>query len=205
MIYGSNFVDLVALDKWYKSISVSQLDKTYINALNLLFDQLKHGIQTISQGQTAALIIILRNPLFSNVEMLALIMPKLSFVIATLSQSQRIEFAWTLQESLLRSEQEAQALAHMFRQIVSLFTRFITIRVLGVGAEEGLYFDEPLMWSVQSLAVLCIYCSNSHSTAAINDASSFLPYYEFYNEAVETCLDIKDDYPKFKGKEGYFL
>lgn len=170
---------------------------------------MKSAQQILNRGQSAALIILLRNPILVNVDVLSQLMPKLCCVIAGFSQAQRIEFAWTLQESLLRTESEAQALAHLFRQIVTLFTRFITMKVLSIGQDEGLYQDEALVWAIQSLAILCSFFFTKKNIlikqniiAAINDASSFIPYYEFYNEAVETCMDLKEDYPRLKAKEG---
>ena len=37
----------------------------------------------------------------------------------------------------------------------------------------------------------------------MNELAYFVPYYEFYNEAIESSLEMKDDYPKWKEKEGF--
>jgi hypothetical protein len=83
-------------------------------------------------------------------------MPKISHTLASLSQSQRIEFAWTLQESLLRSDLESKGSAAIFKHTVSLFNRFITQRVIELNADmDALYKDELLVSAVQSIAILC--------------------------------------------------
>jgi hypothetical protein len=30
-----------------------------------------------------------------------------------------------------------------------------------------------------------------------------LPYHEFYNETVEQCVELKEDYPRWKANEGF--
>ena len=145
---------MVALDKWYQDLMIP-LEKTFINAYNLLLDQLKHGIQILKKGQTLGLILLLRNPFFINIDILKQLIPKISFILATLTQPQRIEFAWSLQESLVKSDQEVQGIAHMFRQLVDLFNRFITIRILSNNGDESIYYDENLIWAIQTLAVFC--------------------------------------------------
>ena len=191
---------MVALDKWLAHLNA---DKICLNAFNSLFDQLKHGIQDLNKGQTVVLIIILRHPLFKDDDMYQLLMPKVAFVLASLSQSQRIEFAWSLQESLLRSDLKSKDMAEKLLEIVTLFNKYITQKVIELSTDmDQLYKDDSLIWAVQSLAILCKYYSHIYVIAAINDASNFLPFYEFYNEAVETILDMKEDYPRFKGKDG---
>jgi hypothetical protein len=192
-------MDMVALDKW---LAVLNADKVCLNAFNFLFDQLKNGIQELNKGQTLVLIIILRHPLLKDDDMFQLLMPKVACALASLTQSQRIEFAWSLQESLLRSDLESKDLVAKFKDIVSLFNRYITQKVIELNVDmDQLYKDDSLISAVQSLAILCNYLL-IYVPAAINDASNFLPFYEFYNEAVETCLDMKEDYPRFKGKDG---
>ena len=144
---------MAALDKWYSDIKA---DKVCLNAFNCLFDQLKHGVQELKKNQTAALIIILRHPLFNDNEMYQLMMPKISYALASLSQNQRIEFAWTLQESLLRSDIESKNMTRIFKDIVILFNKFITDRVIELSVDmDALYKDDHVIWAVQSLAILC--------------------------------------------------
>jgi hypothetical protein len=131
------------------------LEKPFLGSFHLLLDGLKSGTQVLRAGQMAALILILRHPLLRKMEVLISVMPKLVYFLAQMGSTQRIDFAWSLQESLLRSEQDAEATAQMFRDIVGLFNRYITIRVLSAVDEEALYSDETLMWTAQSMAVLC--------------------------------------------------
>jgi len=146
---------LVALDKWLAHLNA---DKICLNAFNSLFDQLKHGIQDLNKGQTVVLIIILRHPLFKDDDMYQLLMPKVAFVLASLSQSQRIEFAWSLQESLLRSDLKSKDMAEKLLEIVTLFNKYITQKVIELSTDmDQLYKDDSLIWAVQSLAILCSF------------------------------------------------
>lgn len=142
------------MDKWFAEI---KSDKICLNAFNCLFDQLKHGVQDLKKNQTTVLIIILRHPLFNDNEMYQLLMPKVAYTLASLSQNQRIEFAWTLQESLIRSDFKSNELAAKFAEIVSLFNTFITQKVIELSTDmDALYKDDSLIWAVQSLAILCM-------------------------------------------------
>lgn len=132
------------------------LERAFLGAFHLLLDGLKSGTQILRSGQMAAVILILRNPLLQKLDVLVSLMPKLVHFLAQLSSTQRIDFAWSLQESLLRSEQDATTTAQTFREVVGLFNRFITIRVLSTTDEEALYADDTLMWTAQSMAVFCM-------------------------------------------------
>ena len=134
--------------------------------------------------------------MFLNVTSLVSIMPRLCHILANFSQVERIEFAWVIQESLFISSESKQARSHWFLQIISLIQQFITLRI-ATGAEADEEYncstDEAIVDSVQALSVF----------AAINEANEFVPFNEFYNEAIESSMDLKDEYPKWKAKEGF--
>jgi hypothetical protein len=39
--------------------------------------------------------------------------------------------------------------------------------------------------------------------AAVNEMKSLMPFQEFYNEAINEHLEIKEDFPHWKAKEGF--
>jgi hypothetical protein len=119
-------------------MDITALKKTFQNAFNLLLDHLKHGIQVLRKGDMAVVVILLRNPILEDMEILVEVLPKIAFILATMTQTQRIDFAWTLQESLLRTNAEGSAISDIFRQIVGLFNRYVTIRVLSASDEESI-------------------------------------------------------------------
>eukprot|EP00842_Homolaphlyctis_polyrhiza_P006083 jgi/Hompol1/6476/HPOL_002667-RA len=53
--------------------------------------------------------------------------------------------------------------------------------------------DDAIAWATQTLGIF----------SSINDANDFIPYYEFYNQAIEETLDLKEEYPRWKSRDGF--
>ncbi|KAL2913858.1 hypothetical protein HK105_206592 [Polyrhizophydium stewartii] len=194
-------VDLPALKAWYGSVS-DKSDTTFANAITTLLDHISHDVQSVRAGQTCIFLIIMEarppecpaNPAFLNANSLCSIMPKLCFIIATLPENLRLEFAWVVQESILQAAQTKPDRSHEFLQLVSIVQQFITLRIVSSASENEAFSptqDTAVMSAVQTLGIL----------ASINDSNDFVPYYEFYNESVEASMDLKDEYPKWKSRD----
>ncbi|KAK5667299.1 hypothetical protein QVD99_005909 [Batrachochytrium dendrobatidis] len=188
----AGLVDIHALQAWYHTV-MDQSDTTFAGAITTVLDHLKHGIQVLKPGQTNIFLIIMENPVFLNADSLSQILPKLCYILSTLSQHQRVEFAWVVQESILKSSSSHGARAHFFQQLVGIVQQFITLRIVS-NPDENMQpsLDDATMWATQTLGIF----------SAINDANSFIPYYEFYNESIEASIDLKEEYPKWKSWEG---
>ena len=104
-------------------------------------------------------------------------MPKLCFSLATLDQGQRVEFAWIVQESVLRSSKDRNAMSHVFLQIVAVFQQFITLRILSCQDEEHLVSqDDTIRWAIQALGIFGKRPASASKAAVMTNS---LPFY-FY-------------------------
>ncbi|KAJ1343407.1 hypothetical protein BSLG_001997 [Batrachochytrium salamandrivorans] len=185
-------VDLTELQTWYHTMT-DQSDTTFASAITVVLDHLEHGIQNLKPGQTNIFLIIMECPVFLNADSLSIIMPKLCFILTTLTQHQQTEFAWVVQESIIKSSSSHGARSHFFQQLVGIVQQFITLRIVSNPNETLLAsLDDATMWATQTLGIL----------ASINDTNAFIPYYEFYNESIEASIDLKEEYPKWKSREG---
>lgn len=117
-------------------------------------------------------------------------MPKFCKLLAALDPKQQFEFAFVIQESIQFSGSNSSDHLGYFKTIVQLLQQYLTL--LLIRTESGQTPDD-IVDAVQSLAIL----------AAINDTNHFVPFNEFYNETVEEMLDLKEDFPKWKSKEGF--
>jgi hypothetical protein len=150
---------------------------------------------------TIGLYIIIHNPIYLNPDHLTPILTKLCYLLATLDTTQKLEFALAVQNSIHSSYVKNEDKTFIFQQTITLLQQFLTLRL--VSAEQRLNSnsidDDASIHAIQSLALLCIYFIY---LASINESNNFVPFYEFYNQSVEEKLDLKEDYPKWKGREG---
>jgi hypothetical protein len=80
-----------------------------------------------------------------------------------------------------------------FRKIIATLQQFINIKLLTENGDEPAYKDFEIINAAQSLEIFYI----------LNEIARFVPYYEFYNENIEKKVDLKEDYPRWKGREGF--
>lgn len=81
-----------------------------------------------------------------------------------------------------------------FRKIIVTLQSFIDITLLTMeNGDEPPYKNGEIINAAQSLEIFYI----------LNEIAHFVPYYEFYNENIEKKVDLKEDYPRWKGREGF--
>lgn len=90
------------------------------------------------------------------------------------------------------SHPPTQKASGSFRKIVATLQMFINIKLLTGDEDEPAYKDFEIINAAQSLEIFYI----------LNEIAKFVPYYEFYNENIEKNVDLKEDYPRWKGREG---
>ena len=61
------------------------------------------------------------------------------------------------------------------------------------------YLKEGIVYAIKALQ---LFCNLVLILDDINQENNFVPFYDFYNEAIENAIDIKEEYPKWKNKEG---
>ncbi|KAI8907246.1 hypothetical protein EDD86DRAFT_227847 [Gorgonomyces haynaldii] len=190
-----HLLDILELQHIY-TVLANSMSVSFLNATTTLLDHVKHAIQPISPGRTGAFLAILMNPLFLNPDFMAPILSKLCFILSNLEKSQRFEFALIVQESIIKSFPKKEEQSHYFLQLITLLHQFLTLRVLSLDVNtENLQDDDGAVACIQTLGIF----------SAINETNGFIPFYEFYNESVEAALELKDDYPKWKAKEGFSI
>lgn len=117
-----------------------------------------------------------------------------------------MEFVLSVHESINTTYETHQERAFVFQQTITLLQQFLTLRILCAETENGeSSIDETAIWAIQTLALFCILIFILLKLAAINESNNYVSYTEFYNQSVEEKMDLKEDYPKWKGGDGYIF
>ncbi len=102
-----------------------------------------------------------------------------------------------LTESLLYTFQlgifDYDLLSEYFSRFISNLHQYIALKIINREESTSIYQEQGLI-----NAVKCLHILNT-----VNDFKSIVPYNEFYNESIDGVLDIKEDYPRWKVKEGF--
>ncbi|KAJ1977816.1 hypothetical protein H4R35_002144 [Dimargaris xerosporica] len=80
--------------------------------------------------------------------------------------------------------------------ILGIFQQYISTRIHAVKANKAALapnMDEHIIKVTKCMAILY----------DLNEKRQLLPFTDFYNETLNENLEIKDDFPKFKSKEGF--
>jgi hypothetical protein len=84
-----------------------------------------------------------------------------------------------------------------FKNVIGLFNQFITLRILAnlekVGSGYTPNSDDAVCNATKCLSI----CYD------LNEKIKLLHFSEFYNDAVNDTLEIKDDFPQWKAKKGF--
>ncbi|CAG8450723.1 5254_t:CDS:10 [Paraglomus occultum] len=181
--------------------------KTLVTATIELLERIKSSYETLQIETLACFIIILQNPLLMDHAEHADIMPLLVEIIAGLPESRKkILCQYFLAErpnksksynenktdSIKGNDDDAKAtLREDFRYYVILFQQFITLRLWTRATTPNK--DKAVMNATRCLSMFY----------KLNEERRLLHFSEFYNDAVNETIDIKDDFPHFKQKDGF--
>lgn len=145
-----------------------------------------------------------KNPFLQYPEHQSHIIPRLSVILTSLSSKERLEFQSITNDSVRADRKSTVDPSHLppttqasglFQKIITTLHMFINIKLLDRDSKEDadpIYKDYEIINAAQTLEIFYI----------LNEISKFVPYYEFYNERIEQTIDLKDDYPRWKGKDG---
>ncbi|RKO93937.1 hypothetical protein BDK51DRAFT_21920 [Blyttiomyces helicus] len=192
----AGLVDFADIQEWYRKVA-DETSTSLVAAAVTLLDHLRQGIQILGPGQIGILLVCLENPLLLDPDILMIIMPKLTHIFATLTPLQATDFKRVLRGSLLRMNAKPEEIAHTFRQMVDIIEQAITSYILSE-MEGPINRDPFVVAGTQALLI-----SVSPVADDLNEEMRLIPYYEFYNEAIENAIEIKEDYPRWKTKEGF--
>ena len=184
-------VNLNELLSWYKLVDSFDNGITFVNAVDTLFDQIQHKLQTVDKKNSLAILCILYLPVLQEPETSLIILPKACNIIANFSTPERFEFALIVQESIQATAKEGTEKNNLFKLLIQLFQQYLSL-IIPQSPSNGEQTHEDIVWAVQTLSIL----------SAVNETNNFVPFYEFYNEMVEEVLDLKDDYPRWKSSQG---
>ncbi|KAJ3367951.1 putative E3 ubiquitin-protein ligase HTD2 [Kappamyces sp. JEL0680] len=180
--------------KWFHTVDSFENGVTLVNAVDTLLDHIKHDLQTVDKKSCVGLLVVLYLPILQEPETSLMLLPKLSGLISNFTTAERFEFALIVQESIQSSTDDATERSNLFKIIVQIFQQYLSLEIFKTpDAEAAAVVNENIVAAVQTLSIL----------AAINETNGFVPFHEFYNEAVEETLDLKDDYPKWKSSQGF--
>ena len=149
-------------------------------------------------------LIILLNPvmLFSNSQRES-IMERLCRILA----KQNSEFESILGKNFLNMDAEDRK--KFMLHLVGSLHQFIHSRIVHRLPESSIYHDQNLSDALRCLNIICMLFIRPFvrfivSIDDLNEKLKCIPYYDFYNGAIEGIMEVKDDYPRWKTKEGYF-
>ncbi|CAG8566638.1 1145_t:CDS:10 [Paraglomus brasilianum] len=204
-------LDIEGIGKSYNLIAKDCPDKkgskTLVTATIELLERIKSSYETLQIETLACFIIILRNPLLMDPAEHADVMPLLVEIIAGLPESRKKilcqyflaerpskskSYNENKTESIKGNDGDAKAtLREDFRHYVILFQHFITLRLLTRATTPNK--DKAVMNATRCLSMFY----------KLNEERALLHFSEFYNDAVNETIDIKDDFPHFKQKDGF--
>ncbi|KAG4087328.1 hypothetical protein H8356DRAFT_1730130 [Neocallimastix lanati (nom. inval.)] len=207
--------------KKYCAIDTNQVIKTYnyikeecskessdgvLFGLSSLLEKYSGRAHTMTDDDIHVLMIIVMNPILMDPTNGLLLMPQISQIITALQPDKLDLFLKYLvaprsvEQLTMKTETDSiyKLEPHMtpeeFTKIVNYFQQFITVRTLTKHAEINLNKDESIIAGTKCLDLL----------NKLNEKYKLIPYTEFYNDAINEQLEIKEDYPCWKAKEFSF-
>ncbi|KAI8387412.1 hypothetical protein BD560DRAFT_382404 [Blakeslea trispora] len=98
---------------------------------------------------------------------------------------------------IIEPQSPTDSVVTQFRQLLNVFQQFVSKRLLSRSNHQAGGFsphsDVAMMNATKCISIL--YRLNEHK--------GYVPYTEFYNDAVNDQLEIKEDFPNFKDKKGF--
>ncbi|ORY03884.1 HECT-domain-containing protein [Basidiobolus meristosporus CBS 931.73] len=171
----------------------------------LLFEKIIAKVETLTEHSLIIFLMVLLNPLLMDPVEHHDIMPKLcdALLAQPLAFQKRlcsyISAKPTTDDSnvlILDPDQEVPhpVTCEFFQHYVSVFQQFITMRLL-LRADESITpnKNEAVMKATKCLEILCV----------LNEEKQFVSFTEFYNDAVNEQIEIKEDFPRYKTKDGF--
>ncbi|KAK9768573.1 hypothetical protein K7432_000714 [Basidiobolus ranarum] len=201
-------VDLFAVKQAYEMV-IQQCPKRARNAIlsgtTVLFEKILAKVEVIKEQHLVIFLMVLMNPLLMDPVEHHDIMPKLCD--ALLSQSlplqkrlcDYISAPLTTDHSHFFSLDADPKAPHpvtceFFQHYVSVFQQFITMHLL-LRPDESITpnKNEAVMKATKCLEVLYV----------LNEEKHFVSFTEFYNDAINEQIEIKEDFPRYKTKDGF--
>ncbi|CAG8527024.1 7036_t:CDS:10 [Ambispora gerdemannii] len=181
--------------------SDSKVKEATLSGTASLLKKFKSGYETVKNEILHIFITILQNPLLMDPASHAEVMPLLVDILANLTSSKKQILSKYLiaerpptkkhNDELIYKRSGCTESAQDMYYYVSLFQHFITLRLLSSTVTPNK--DEAVMDATKCLDILY----------KINDEKKIIPFSEFYNDAVNEQIEIKEDLPPYKQRDGF--
>ncbi|EPZ32224.1 HECT-domain-containing protein [Rozella allomycis CSF55] len=197
-------VDLETVRKVYKLIL--QCPEVVVSAMSTGIETMLSSIHPYAQASQqsdkyiACYIISLENPLLMETDAYTGILPKLVECLCALQETTENRMSRESGSIDSLRDKTTHLMSHWissgydaetFSRLVAVFQQFITIRLLtGLNSPNK---DTLVVKATKALKLLY----------DANEQSEFINYAEFYNDAINEQLDIKEDFPHWKAKDGF--
>ncbi|KAL1919135.1 uncharacterized protein VTP21DRAFT_2517 [Calcarisporiella thermophila] len=164
-----------------------------------LLDRVKHGTHAIEADCLPVFLIILENPLLmdpanqseADRSISTKVLGHLCEVMCKLPPPFREKLCRHLVAGI---ETRRHEVTMHFQHVVSVFQHFITLRLLS-------RIDHTVTPNKDQAVINATMCLDMFYN--LNDQHQLIPYTEFYNDAVNELIDIKEDFPNFKTGERF--
>ncbi|CAG8508897.1 14076_t:CDS:10 [Ambispora leptoticha] len=178
----------------------TKVKEATLSGIASLLKKFKSGYELVKNEILHIFITILQNPLLMDPTSHAEVMPLLVDILANLTPSKKqILSKYLIAEQPPRKHNNGESFykrsgcaesAQDMYYYVSLFHHFITLRLLSSNVTPNK--DEAVMDATKCLDILY----------KINDEKKIIPFSEFYNDAVNEQIEIKEDLPPYKQRDG---
>jgi hypothetical protein len=154
---AGGLVNLGDLLKWYNAIQSTEINLTFVNAINTLLDHLQAGIQSIDANNCVGLLVVLYLPTLQEPESSLSIMPKICQIMANMDTKKRFEIAFLTQESIQYTGKSKQEKAQLFKIIIQLLQQYLTMQMLPMKTiEDSKEISTEAIEAVQTLSIFGI-------------------------------------------------
>ncbi|KAK9708462.1 hypothetical protein K7432_009630, partial [Basidiobolus ranarum] len=201
-------VDLISVKQAYEMV-IQQCPKRTRNAIlsgtMLLFEKLLAKVELIEEQHLIIFLMVLMNPLLMDPVEHHDIMPKLCDVLLSLPLPFHKRLCDYISAPLPTDSFSFMNLnkdpnvphpvtCEYFQHYVSVFQQFITMRLL-LRTDENITpnRNEAVMKATKCLEIFYV----------LNEEKCFIPFTEFYNDAINEQIEIKEDFPRYKTKDGF--
>ncbi|KAJ3388042.1 putative E3 ubiquitin-protein ligase HTD2 [Lobulomyces angularis] len=201
---NSTTIDCDLVDQFYHTLMASDekinCSEALISATSTVLELIKSDLSVLNIDHLG----IFLNPYLQYPDHQSLIVPQICYILTKLKPEERLEFQSITNDSVrstrrpntsFKSEAPSGKAIAYFQSILALLQMFINIKILTRDDDDNTpaYKDESIVHAAKTLEIFYV----------LNEISKFVPYYDFYNETIEGTLDMKEDYPRWKGKDGF--
>eukprot|EP00158_Paraphelidium_tribonemae_P006101 Partr_v1_DN27678_c0_g1_i1_m65347 putative HECTc len=173
-----------------------------MSAITCLLDTLKLQ-SSVSQAECVAICVVLCCPALLDSSYHATVLIRLYDYLAGVTGSQeRLDLFQSQVVRFFRlsaggNDETALSGRRDLQMLVGTVQHFITMRIYTLTSQFGYSLapnkDDPIINATRTLSIFY----------GINESLKSISYEEFYNDAVNEHLEIKDDFPHWKAKEGF--